>query len=371
VTSAIARGMKGVSAREAPAPLTALKAADVIRGNPFKGHQRIPTGIPSMDKNTRGGLPVGAVVTFQGKPGTGKTALAIQVAAKAVREMNAVAIGLFPDEGRMRAAVRLGQNLGFDRALLEDGDEAELARFDAALETMDFWFPDPDDQSAFVENVAQLFKQERFAGRPLVFVVDSTQTARTKGLADDATQTIRVAAVMEALRRLALITPCLILNISQVNRGAYRNKKDEDNIDPLAGGADSRAVEFVSDLLVHMSGDTDKVVSIQTPKSRLGEKFRCRLGFAKLSATLQEIDPEAEAEEVDASFQKQVANAKAAILKQLRAHPSGLQAGPLRELSAGKKSTHLIARNQLLDDSKIYAETDSRYPVFRLAPGLE
>lgn len=370
MTSAIERGMKGVLPHEPKAP-TALKAADVLRANPFKNAPRMPTGIPTIDKNTRGGLPIGAVVTLQGKPGAGKTAFAIQIATKFAREHNAVIIGFFPDEGRVRAAVRAGQNLGFDREKLEDGDEEELVRLDAALEELDFWFPDPEEAGAYIETIAQLFKQPRFAGRPLVLIVDSTQTARVRGLPEDALIQRRVGAVMDVVRRIALVTPCLVLNISQVNRASYRNKKDEDNIDPLAAGAENRAIEFNSDLLIHFAGDVEKIVSFQAPKTRLGDKFKGRLAFAKATAKLAEIDVEVEAEESDAAFQKALANAKAAILKQLKRHPAGLQAGQLRELAGGKKTIHLMARSDLLDQEKIMADMDGRYPIFKLSPGFQ
>lgn len=369
MSSAIERGIRGASF-EPPAANRGLTAADVLRANPFKGHQRIVTGVPSIDKNTRGGLPIGAVVTFQGKPGTTKTAFAIQVAMKAVREQNAFVIGLFPDEGRVRAAVRVGQNLGFDRDKLEDGDEEELTRLDLALEGLDFWMPDPDDEHATIEAVSRLLREAISAGRPCLLIVDSTQTARVQGINSDSPEAKRVTAVMNALRRIALSLPCLVLNISQVNRASYRNKKDDDNIDPLAAAAESRAVEFQSEAILHFDGDPEKIIRIRAPKNRLGDKFTCKLGFAKTSARLAEIDPEGEAEEQDTAFQKAVAAQKQAILKALRKYPNGLNATSLRELAHGKKSVHLIARDQLIEEGKIFMEEDSRYPLFRLTPDI-
>ncbi len=353
-----------------PEPLKGfLDPAAVIAQNPFKGADRIKTGIPSIDDNTRGGFPVGSVITFQGKPGSCKTALAIQIAVKAAREQGAVIIGLFPDEGRLRAAVRVGQNLGLDRAKLEDGEDAETEQFSKLIEPLTIMFPDPDNLETTIDKCVETFKLPEFEGRLKILLVDSTQTARADSVDPDGEERLRLTAIMSALRRAAMTGHLLVLNISQVNRSSYRNKNDADNADPLSGGMGSASIEFLSDALYHLDGKDKTDIRARTPKSRLGPEPSWRMLFDRTSATLSEIDEGEAKDEQAAEFQAAVLRAEVLIKETLRKYPDGLHATPLLELACSgvRKAIYLAARKALLESNVLFAEVEGKNTRYKLS----
>lgn len=205
-----------------------------------------------------------------------------------------------PDEGARGGAVRVGQNLGFARRDLEEDPSAADAltyKLDGegdtekALAVGRIRTIDPDNPSVTLEwVVAQVkYNQER-RGRPIVLVVDSTQTLRTDRDDELEGDRQRITYVMDTLKKATRRFPLTVFNISQLNRSAYRNKKAEDNIHPMAGGAESRAIEFQSDVIVHLDGNIDANVSAQIVKNRGGDRTTWRMLFDRGPAQFREVD---------------------------------------------------------------------------------
>ncbi|MGH9388334.1 MAG: RAD55 family ATPase, partial [Vicinamibacteria bacterium] len=189
--------------------------ADVLLARPAAG-RRLETGIAAIDKACRGGFQIPRLVTLQGPPSVGKTTLAMQIAERLASVDNAIVVALLPDEGPEAAGVRFGQNMGFHREKLEDGDSDELVAFDAKTCRMPVWFPDPDE---LPENTleAVMERTAKFAGwyadRPAVLVVDSTQTA-VLGAEEPDDVRKRIEAIMSALRVWTRTTPGLVINVA-------------------------------------------------------------------------------------------------------------------------------------------------------------
>ncbi|MEM3653528.1 MAG: ATPase domain-containing protein, partial [Candidatus Bathyarchaeia archaeon] len=59
---------------------------------------KVPTGIPGLDKMLGGGFPVGRVILILGEPGTGKTILSTQFIANGILKFNESGIFVSMDE---------------------------------------------------------------------------------------------------------------------------------------------------------------------------------------------------------------------------------------------------------------------------------
>jgi len=316
--------------------------------------ERLPTGLLTLDGATSGGIPRGRVVTFQSRPGNGKTALAKQLGNRAARA-GALFVAVFADEGAEQASVMIGQDYGFERTKLEARDPETLAALAAALAPYEIRLPDPDDPETLLESIAERLKDVP-PEKVIVLVCDSAQVVRCRGGLEAKSDRERITKFMEAARAFARSLRAIVIVISQTNRDSYRHKKESENIDPLAAGAESRAIEFCSDLLLHFTGDPEDVVTVKIVKNRLGPKKTFRLRFEPKTATFGEIDEKAaEAErEEEASVRKRASLAKAAerILDVLRKNP-GICSEPLRDKAGINKTFFLEARRALEEKGRI------------------
>jgi KaiC/GvpD/RAD55 family RecA-like ATPase len=318
-----------------------LSPAAVLR--PHSGDmRRFPTALPSIDAHTRGGLPLGKVVTITGAPGTGKTALAIQLGMEAVLNGGVALLGLFPDEGREAAAIRIGQNLGFDRQKLEERDPTAIAKFAKAVANLAVFLPDPDEVGNTLEAAVTRVRHAVFSGHVLVVIIDSTQTANRDAGREEENPRLRIEALMDSLKRESRRFPALILNVSQVSRASYQHRKPEDNVIALAAGAESRSIEFASDMKLDLSGDPETVVWLYASKNRLGDstKFKVPLKFDFEAARFRETTlaeaRQREADNRNRQKREQIEAGKEQIVRILSKEQDGLGTNALRGRVGGR-----------------------------------
>lgn len=62
--------------------------------------EKIPTGIPGLDKMLDGGFPVGRIILVLGEPGTGKTILSAQFLADGILKFNESGVFISMDESK-------------------------------------------------------------------------------------------------------------------------------------------------------------------------------------------------------------------------------------------------------------------------------
>lgn len=245
-----------------------LDLAAVLEGRRNVG-ARFPTGLPSLDAKIEGGLYAGTLTVVQGKPGIGKTMLATQVALH-LADKCAVAC-LYADEGMQGAAIRIGQQLGIPRVSLMTGEgvpEATKALNDSPF----FRFLDPSRPESTVEFMFAEFDAMAPPGLQRVFLVDSAQVVRSLKVTARLDRRQAVSTLLVELRDLALRYRAIVLVVSQVGRGSYRSKKEDERIDPLAAGLETSAIEFMADLILHLDGKPtkdDPAVKLKCPKNRL------------------------------------------------------------------------------------------------------
>ena len=231
--------------------------------------QRFSTGLPSLDAKLEGGLYAGTLTIVQGKPGIGKTMLATQIALH-MADKCAVAV-LYADEGMQGAAVRIGQQLGVPRTSLMNGEGANLAR--AAHEKAPFFrFLDPSRPESTVEFMFEEFNKMAPHGLQRVFLVDSAQVVRSVKITPRQDRRQAISTLLVELRELALRYRAIVIVVSQVGRGSYRSKNEDERVDPLAAGLETSAIEFMADLILHLEGNPTKEspgVKLKCPKNRL------------------------------------------------------------------------------------------------------
>lgn len=335
---------------------------------------RFPTGLPSLDHFSGGGIPPGTVVAIVGAPGSGKTSLGIRLAREAAAfsgaPVTAELYELFCDEGREAAMVRFGQQLGLDRRKLESRDAEALEEFeflrDGGADGSPMIFELLDDGRTIDDLLAYARTQRRGPEKAAdgtrwlqqqVLLVDSIQTAKVRqrnGTADES-ERLRIARAVGMLKDYAHDTGAIVVFVSEASRAAYGSRQPANRTDPLAWGAETRAIEFAAHLLLVLDGDTDSgTVTVRVTKNRLGPKTSFPVRFDRDRADFREIDAAAAEEEKARAESSRRAEIVTAVEQTLRKHPSGLSTNEVRmktKLRGGVRATEVNEALRSLEDS--------------------
>lgn len=326
---------------------------------------RYATGIPTVDNLTKGGLPRGRIAVMVGRPGAGKTGLAIQIAASVAQRHPEVAVGLYlADEGLEAGVIRMAQHLGFDREHLEaaapevvQAAAEQLEGYRGRIYCLD---PDAEDASleAFLDGMAT-----RADGRPQLWVIDSAQVVRLASASSKKLdRRMTVDAVCRLVKAAARRRGAVALLLSQSNRGSYRAKKEDEQSDPLSSGAETGQLEHMADLFLFLAPDGDDRVKAQVPKNRLGRGPRLEPFYMALnrdSATYTELDSGALAAEAEAD--EEVARGKKTRFLVERLQRALKKDGPMSTREAKERaglsgSAFQIAREAMEAEGLIYAQ---------------
>jgi replicative DNA helicase len=109
-------------------------------------------------------------------------------------------------------------------------------------------------------------------GLQRVFLVDSAQVVRSSKVTPRQDRRQAISTLLVELRELALRYRAIVIVVSQVGRGSYRSKNEDERVDPLAAGLETSAIEFMADLILHLEGNPTKEnpgVKLKCPKNRL------------------------------------------------------------------------------------------------------
>ena len=317
----------------------------------------IPTGFAPLDSMLRnGGLPAGRVVAIGGPPGAGKTTLATMMLNSMSPRMPAV--GLFADEGRDAATVKLGQQLGYKREDLERG-APELLPFIRERMKDTYKLPDPDSPKASVLSAVKVLEALSGNGGPRLLVLDSVQTIPLDGDQDlDPDDRLAITQFCYATRRETKIRQWITVMTGQANYESFKHKSDAKNLNPLAAFAGSRAIVYSADLcIVFGIPDDDDICKVYVPKNRLGKKGHFVVKLDRERAMLLQVDP-AELEDVEARQAEEKTEAAkkcaAKILAKLAKFP-GQTSRQLTELTGTRKEAVVKALSMLVDEGKIKA----------------
>lgn len=293
-----------------------LDLAAVLEGRRNVG-ARFQTGLPSLDAKIEGGLYAGTLTVVQGKPGIGKTMLATQIALH-LAEKCAVAV-LYADEGMQGAAIRIGQQLGVQRARLMSGEGVPDAT-KALNGTPFFRFLDPSRPESTVEFMFAEFDRMAPAGAQRVYLVDSAQVVRSAKVTPRQDRRQAVSTLLVELRDLALRFRAIVLVVSQVGRGSYRSKNEDERSDLLAAGLETSSIEFMADLILHLDGKPSKedpAVKLRCPKNRLSADGSFELDLAMDFPRSRFVEPDMAAVEADRAIR--IEDSHRALLTEIEA----------------------------------------------------
>ncbi len=331
-----------------------LGLADVIAGMAAQG-EPIPTGIPFLDRWFRkGGLYAGKLITLVGPPGAGKTTLATMILNSMSPQIPGR--GLFVDEGRQEAAVRMGQQLGYSQDDLESGAPG-LIQFMAQRLEGTFLLDDPDEKGACVMHSMELLsRQGNGVLRGRLLVVDSAQRVRyTPQTPPGERETIEL--VSYGMRDECRARKAIGILTSQSAREQYKAKRIEDRGHVLAASAGSRAPEYACDMQITFDiPDENDVVRCEVAKNRMGKRGVFFLKLDRVKAELIEVDASAR-EESEQQEQVELAEARAEklfskILQELAEAP-GQNTNQLRQAISARPNDVINAVKRLEQMGKI------------------
>jgi archaellum biogenesis ATPase FlaH len=254
----------GMGARPWPTPpeLVALLGA---QGDP------LPTGIAAIDGPWRGGIGMGKRWGILGAPGAGKTTWAIQLAHRFAQQGVPV-FYIANDEPREGLLIRMGQQSGLYRGMLEQGvPETKEALIDR-LRGLPLMILDPDeDEGVTIPSVVERLRQDYPSG-PGVVVVDSLQTM-ARMVTPDVAESPRekVNAILAQCKIGARGSKLLFILLSEMNRGAYR-MKGESPTEDIAAGKESGDIEYGVDAMCLLRNVPKQkgLVKVEWPKARMG-----------------------------------------------------------------------------------------------------
>jgi replicative DNA helicase len=271
---------------------------------------------------------------------------------------------LYADEGMQGAAVRIGQQLGVSRADLMKDEGVEAAR--NALNGASFFrFLDPSRPESTVEYMFAEFDKMAPAGLQRVFLVDSAQVVRTSKVTPRLDRRQAVSVLLVELRELALRYRAVVIVVSQVGRGAYRSKKEDERVDPLAAGLETSAIEFMADLILHLDGNPTKespAVKLKCPKNRLSAEglFDLPLVMDFPRSRFLEADvAEVEAEEAAVATEK-LKSVEQRIDDLLKAVPEGYLTGTIKTRAKARAADVVAALNRMVEDGRLVMDEQPR-----------
>jgi replicative DNA helicase len=250
----------------------------------------VPSGLADLDWLTRGWQP-GDLITLGARPGSGKSAVAVQFAMRAAEsvpvaffslEMSLQALGL-------RALTAEARVDGFRLMSGHVRDELSLQRLGhglAALGQRTLWF----DESPRLSPLTMRSKLRRLhatAGRIGLIVVDYLQLMDPLPEHRRENRTGQVAGISRALKILAREFAAPLLALAQLNR---QLEQSSDKRPKLSDLKDSGAIEADSDLVLFLHRpelyDRDKpelegLAELIVAKHRNGPLGNVLLHFAK------------------------------------------------------------------------------------------
>lgn len=255
--------------------------------------RRLPTGLPTLDRALRGGVPCGQLLVLAGAPGAAKTSFATYLMDRWLT-LGAVVVFLAADEAPSGVLTRLGQQANFNRELLESDSpegQRERAEFAAYSEGSLGVVLDPHHptDASTLEGAAKVVHEvaKDRTDLPRVLIVDSLQLVRCEAAQRAETMRERIDIAMGVLRKIAQ-QGVLVVVISEMARAGYRTGDAKVDISALAAGRESCSIEYGASVLVGLRTVRGEIglSELEVAKNRIGVDrplLRMRLDFARAS----------------------------------------------------------------------------------------
>ena len=241
-----------------PLLLEALKRVDELSNNP-SGITGVATGFSDLDRLTAG-LQNSDLIVIAGRPGMGKTALAVNIAEHAVmRAADDAPVLIFSmEQPAEQLVMRLLSSLGhIDQNRLRTGNlnEDDWPRLESAinqLKTKPLYIDDAAGLTAGAVRVRARRVARTTGGRLKLVIVDYMQLMRTEGRVEN--RALEMAEISRTLKAVARELRCPLIALSQLNRNPMNRENKRPRLSDLR---ESGAIEQDADVVLFIHRDTD------------------------------------------------------------------------------------------------------------------
>lgn len=248
---------------------TPKSPADVLAGWRTSGpliHE--PTGFETLDHATGGGPIYGTRWFVMGAPNAGKTNFMVQLAH--VYAQRGLMVGVLAvDEEPDDMQTRLAQRIGFERAACEARTPGAISTMERHLSPLPIRFYEEDwTIEAAAEHLAGL---ARARGMRAALFVDSLQTVTCDAMLErDLAEPQAITRCAKALRRVAKQHGLIAIATSEMGRAAYRSKASREELDPMAAGKWSGAIEYQAKVLIALRSVArhKNIIEVELPKNK-------------------------------------------------------------------------------------------------------
>jgi KaiC/GvpD/RAD55 family RecA-like ATPase len=248
-----------------------------ILGRSSSGGLRYPVDLAPLDallaprsEPHRRGFSLGRSVSILGEPYEGKSVLLGQCCLGLAKAGLRV-VFLVDDEPREDTAERIGQGLGFRHAELNAQYENTVARVREAQAGLDLSIlpdEDEDEASPTIDDAAE-FLLSRPNTLGYVLAIDSVHTAHCRAERDKDAPRLQIQARINAIRKLRK-RGVLVLFTGEVSRDSYASPDPAKRKRPISAGAETRDLEYGSDLILFLTAGPDGTVRVTVPKNKIG-----------------------------------------------------------------------------------------------------
>ncbi len=264
-----------------------------------------PTGFGYFDTQTSGMQP-GELVILAGKPGMGKTSLAMTIASNIVAGNTPgtedAVVGIFSMEmsGEQLANRLLAMMAGVNQKKLHKGnlEDADWTKIESAYRMLDgpnlYIQEMPHATPSFIRRTARRLKAQHRSeahkeGRLDLIIIDYLQLMPTDQQRRDSNRNAELSVITRELKSIATELKTPVLCLSQLNRqGSGRDAGEAPKLQELR---DSGAIEQDADLVIFLyeaaqeDGESENAdicdTILEVAKNRNGPTFRMELIFTK------------------------------------------------------------------------------------------
>lgn len=221
------------------------------------------TGLKNLDKALNGGLFPGTLNIIGGRPGEGKTTLALQVGfemAKAGGRVLFISLEMSQQELIERLLCARLERSQTELRFMQDSGVLEKASTNFLDELKTSFLHIVDDKGADLNGIKALLKEKEEAGEPSpqLLIVDHLQMV---WLPETQQRTDAIATYLRELKELAKERGMAVIVCSQINRSVYAQKGNTPAAHNLKS---SGAIEELADLVLlgyrkNLDQDLDEV----------------------------------------------------------------------------------------------------------------
>lgn len=271
--------LAGIDARRPPTYLLGSAAAHTLALLDALPDVSIPTGCPTLDSITDGGLRSGRLHMLAGEPNLGKTSVAVMMARHMAVEGYLVVFHVADVDDRRGILCRVAQAHGLDRRAFLSHDTETILE---AARILEDHYPllhvideAADGRSVLDAAEAALLRGATLGVRPVLFV-DSLQTVRLPGQQprDPKERLDEVIRALTAFTRRGLTIICTCEVPRSVYSGPKRSKFAQAAPPALAAFKGSGNIEYAlwtGLVLTRIRGDVE-AVRVEVPKNKQGRE---------------------------------------------------------------------------------------------------